>query len=54
MITLSKKELASALSKCSKVLPKKPSLVVLTGVNIVCKDGVCKFVATDLENEITI
>jgi DNA polymerase III sliding clamp (beta) subunit (PCNA family) len=54
MITLSKKELVSALSKCSKVLPKKPSLEVLTGVNIVCKDGVCKFVATDLENEITI
>lgn len=54
MITLSKKELVSALSKCSKVLPKRPSLGVLKGINVVCKDGVCKFVATDLENEITI
>jgi len=54
MITLSKKELVSALSKCSKVLPKKALLEVLNGINVVCKDGVCKFTATDLENEITI
>lgn len=54
MLTVNKKEFESALGKCNKVLPKRPSLGVLKGINVVCKDGVCKFVATDLENEITI
>jgi len=54
MLTVNKKEFESALGKCNKVIAKKPTLEILKGINVECKDGVCKLTATDLENRITI
>lgn len=54
MITVSTKQFTEALKKCQKVVAKKPTLAILSGIKAESNDNVLSLYATDLANFICL